>query len=316
MVARPLQTPTLLIFFNCSLGVLGLCWAGPARAEDKPCTSPRIHLELEGKPEWEAEVPDLRTRLLALEHVDACAHVTIRAQGDGVLVSVTSQGRAATRFLTNPSELAHTVEALVVLPPPAAQADEPEPVETPKRQEPAPTPPAPTTHMELGAAASGRIAGGPLLGGGGIATSAGLVDHGWLIGVSARWEFAADYFSAITPNGFSMGSGAVGVELGHRWNIRAMNLDALIGPTAVLESQEAFGSVTSPSGIEGSALDVRLNLKLRASLPSTSRFRFYAAIDAEASPHRLVSPKRLDPELPTLPFWSAGVALGVLWEVR
>lgn len=287
-----------------------------ASAEEPVCTAPKIHLELDDKPDWAAEVPALRQRLLTLEHIDACAHVNIRSEGDGVLVDVTSGGRSAKRFVTRPSELARTVEALVVLPPPVSAAAHAELAEVPA---PSPTRPAPApvpTHMEIGVAASGRLGGSPLLGGGGLVTSAGLVDGGWLAGVSARWEFGVDYFSAADPGGFSMSSGAVGVELGHRWNVGTFGYDALVGPTVVFETQEADGPINSPNGLEGSALDVRLNLKLRASLPSTSRLRVYAAGDVEVSPHRLARTKQLDPDLPPLPAWTSGLALGFLWEAR
>lgn len=114
-----------------------------------------------------------------------------------------------------------------------------------------------------------------------------------------------------------MDSGAIGVELGHRWNIAPVSCDALIGPSVVLESQEAYGPPSVPTeGIEGSALDGRLNLKLRASAPSSSRLRVYAAGDVEVSPHRLLRPKQLNPDLPPLPSWSTGLAVGVMWEAR
>jgi hypothetical protein len=312
----PIVVPTRPLFFACSLGVLGLCTGRPLHAAEQPCLSPRIHLELDDRPEWEAEIPALRARLQALQHVDACAHVTIRTEANGVVVNVTSGGRSATRFVTDPHELVRTVEALVVLPP---SLDEPvvAPAESPPREAPSAPPAAVTTHMELAAGASVRLGGSPLTIGGGVAGSAGLVDRGWLLGVSARWELVDDLLSVPEPSGFSMGSGAIGVEVGHRWRIGEFDADALIGPTVALESQEAFGSASnSNEGIGGSALDARLNLKVRASSPASSRLRVYAAGDVEVSPRRIVHKKQLDPELPPLPFWTSGLAVGVLWGAR
>jgi hypothetical protein len=312
-----LFAPSRLRYLACSFGALALAFALRAEAEELPCGSPRIHLELDGKPEWESEIPELRARLLALEHVDPCARVTIRSETGGVLVNVTSGERSATRFVTSPADLVRTVEALVVLPPPAPDRTQATPASATPTEAALRSAPAPSaTHMELVAAAAARLGGNPLLVGGGIATSAGLVDHGWLVGVSARWEFAANYVSAIAPAGFSMGAGAVGVELGHRWELGAFSGDALVGPSVVLESQEAYGPPTAKDGIEGSAIDARINLKLRASGPSSSRLRVYAAGDVEVSPRRLVRPKQLDPELPPLPAWSSGLAIGVLWRAR
>jgi hypothetical protein len=294
--------------------MLGLC-SRPARAEEQ-CASPLIQLDLQGRPEWEAEVPALRARLRSLEHVDTCAHVAIRAEEHGVLVNVTSRGRSATRFVSEPSELVHTVEALVVLPPPLEEPPAVTPTTAPPREsEPVKSPPA--THMEIAGGASVRLGGNPLIVGGGMATSAGLVDHGWLIGVSARWEFAANFVSLTPPSGFSMGSGAVGVEFGRRWGFGGFNYDVLVGPTVALESQEAYGPSTGKDeGIGGSAIDARLNLKLRASGPSSARVRVYATGDVEVSPRRLFHQKQLDPELPPLPAWTSGIAVGVLWGAR
>ena len=288
--------------------------------------SPHVHLELAGKSEWEAEVPALRARLTALGHVDACARVTIRAEATGVSVNVKSDSHPATRHLTEPSELVRTVEALVVLPAPIDAVDDaplvdalpaaPRPAE---RQQPAPPPVHPVfaSHIEFAAAASARVGGNPLMAGAGIAAFAGLVEGNWLVGVDARWEFADGYVSAAPPSGFSMDSGAIGVAVGHRSRIGAFACDALVGPTLVLESQEAFGSTPEASdGIGASALDARLDLTLRATGPTSSRVRMSAAGDIKVSPHRVLHPKHLDPELPPLPAWTSGLAVGVAWGAR
>jgi hypothetical protein len=309
-----------------SLALAGLCVCAPTLAAEDQCVSPHVHLELAGKSEWEAEVPALRARLTALGHVDACARVTIRAEATGVSVNVTSGSRSATRHLTEPSELVRTVEALVVLPAPIDSVDESPLVDPPqdasrpsdRRQAlPEPVHPAIGSHMEFAAAASARMGGNPLMVGAGLAAFAGLVEGNWLVGVDARWEFADGYVSATPPSGFSMNSGAIGVAVGHRSHIGAFACDALIGPTLVLESQEAFpATTTATEGIGTNALDPRVDLTLRATGPTSSRLRLYAAGDIEVSPHRVVHPKQLDPELPPLPAWTSGVAVGVVWGAR
>jgi hypothetical protein len=309
----------------CAAATATLSAEARAGAAGLGCQSPRIHLELAGKPEWEAEIPALRTRLAVLEHVDACAHVTIRGETDGVSVEVRSGTRAAARHLSDPSELVRTVEALIVLPPPFEELDASAP-DGAFSANPAPDGPgAPqqvvhsplSSHMEFAAGASTRVGGNPLLVGAGIAASAGLIEGSWIVGVDARWEFADGLVSATAPSGFSMDSAAIGVAVGHRSELGPISCDALIGPTVVLESQEAYGPrPDSTEGIGGSALDARLDLTLRATVPRSSRFRVYAAGDIEVSPHRLAHPKQLDPELPPLPAWTSGVAVGMAWGVR
>jgi hypothetical protein len=227
--------------------------------------------------------------------------------------------------LTEPSELVRTVEALVVLPSPVDRADEaplvdPRPVaaESAERHDASPQPARPPlgSHMEFSAAAAARLGGNPLIVGAGLAAFAGLVEGNWLLGVDARWEFADGFVSANPPSGFSMDSGAIGVAVGHRSRIGAFACDALVGPTFVIESQEAFGPMPASEGIGSSAVDARVDLTLRATGPTTSHVRMYAAGDIEVSPHRLAHPKQLDPELPPLPAWSSGLALGVAGGAR
>ena len=171
--------------------------------------------------------------------------------------------------------------------------------------------------MELGGGASLRLGGRPMMVGGGVATFAGLVDDGWFLGVSARWEFVDGFVSAPAPSGFAMNSGAVGVAAGRRVQAGAVAADALIGPTVVFESQEAFGPSAGPSdGIDASALDVRIDATLRASGPASSRVRFYAAGDVEVSPRRALHKKQLDPDLPPLAAWTSGLSLGLIWGTR
>lgn len=296
-----------------ALGGVGVPLAAtPAAAA--PCGSPRVHVELPEPSEWVETIPALRSRLLELHDVDPCATVTIQATSQGVLVSVTSGERTASRLVTEPAELVRTVEALVVLPPAVTPPAKVTALELP------PVEPAPVRkddvsgRLELGLGGAVRIGGSPLMVGGGLATFASLVERGWLVGVNARWNFADGFVSAPPPSGFNMDSGAIGVAVGHRWEAGRLAYDALLGPTLVLEDVEAFGAAgESSDGIGGSALDARIDVGLRVSAPASSRIRFYATYDLELSPSRVAHPKQLDPELPPLPAWTSGLALGFLW---
>jgi len=307
-----LSSPPARPFVACSLGMLALSGIRRAAAEESPCTAPRVQVDLDANPEWLAEVPGLRARLQALDHIDACAEVTIVAEPGGASVTVTSGGRTATRHLTVPGELARTVEALVVVPAPetepAAALDHDEQPRPPRAAASGAAP-----SMEIGVGPEGRVGGHPLMLAGGLSAFAELVSHRWLLGVNARFEFADVFISAAPPSGFTMDSGGIGVAVGRRLELGSLHGDALLGPMLVLESEEAFGSGAGNEGIGGSVLDARVSFTFRLSGAVSDRLHLYAAGDVELSPKRLASPKQLDPELPPLPAWTSGLAVGLAW---
>jgi len=311
-----LSSPSPSSLLSCAVALAACGLGGTAVAGEQPCGSLHVHIELESRPDWEAEVPALRARLSTLESVDPCAEVTVRAETDGVSVNVTSGQRSATRLLHEPRELVRTVEALVVLPPSVARPASVTPAELPPPDAPSVRPPVETkSSMELGAGGALRSGGRPLIVGGGVTTFAELADEAWLFGVHARWEFTDGFVSAPAPSGFSMVSGAIGAAIGRRIASPALACDLLLGPTIVLESQETFTG-DQLEGLDVSAFDARVNATVRASTPPTSRVRFYAAGDLELSPRRVVRPKRLDATLPALPAWTSGIALGLMWGTR
>ena len=50
--------------------------------------------------------------------------------------------------------------------------------------------------------------------------------------------------------------------------------------------------------------------------PRSSAVRAFAVGDFEVSPARLQSPRYIDRSLPSLPWWSSGLAVGILWGAR
>ena len=68
--------------------------------------------------------------------------------------------------------------------------------------------------------------------------------------------------------------------------------------------------------VHGAAADFRLALGVRISGPGSSSVRAFAGADFEGSPARLHSARIIDRALPHLPWWSTGLALGVLWGPR
>jgi len=161
----------------------------------------------------------------------------------------------------------------------------------------------------------GRAESSPLYGALGIAASAQLNLARWLFGVSARWAAVDTLVTDATPSGFNMQTLALGIDLGVRSSFHGFTVDASVGPEVRIENQEAFGGEASPDGIGGGTSDVRLDASLRLAMEPSSSVRFFTEADLDASPARLAKARRLDPQLPTLPAWSAGIALGILWSL-
>jgi hypothetical protein len=137
-----------------------------------------------------------------------------------------------------------------------------------------------------------------------------LLDR-WVVGVFARWDAFDDLLISSPASGFNMHTVAVGVFAGFRRSIGSLSLDGTAGPEVVVENQEADGA---GDGIGGDVSDVRLDFGVRLCGPNGSPTRIYAAGDLDASPARIRHSKRLDTGLPTLPFWSGGVTLGLMWS--
>ncbi len=279
------------------------------------CLSPKINVIVPRSPNWDRATDQLTEHLRTLGNLDKCARVTVRPRGAGVVLEITtSDGRSATRQVDSVPALLRTAEALLEMPPPelVRPAAKPSPLEVPPA-DPAPPPRVPSMHFELGAGASLRFGGGPLYAGGGVTSFAEFVLDRWLLGVSARWDLADVFVSQLTPGNFSMRSSAYGVSVGNRFEFGESSADALFGPSIVLEHEHADDSDTE---IHGDAADFRLALALRVSGPRTSSIRAFATSDFEASPARIRSQKFIDRSLPQLPWWSGGLAVGVLWGPR
>ena len=250
-----------------------------------------------------------------LRDLDQCAQVWVRPSGQGVVIRITTaDGRQATRQVDTEAELLRTAEALLILPPEGAPAlAPPSPLELPPRDPRPAAQPSSSTHVELGAGGSLRFGGGPLYVGGGVAGFAQFALDRWLLAISGRWDIADAFTGETTPANFAMQSTAVGVSVGRRLELANVALDAMVGPSIVLEGQDADDG---DRDIHGAAADFRVALALRVSGPRASSLRPFATGELEASPARLRAQKFIDHSLPPLPWWSSGVSVGVLWGAR
>ena len=267
---------------------------------------------------WRSAVEQARLLLDTRADLDRCADLLLENDADRLLVRIVlADGRSATREVEQPAALYATLDALLSVPSSDHRrelAAEPHPVLGLDAK------PDPTTHsnaaprVELGIGGMGRVAGAPLYGGAGLAAFAQLSSNRWLLGVSARWDGSDALLADASPSGFNMQTLALGIDVGVRSTFRSVVVDALVGPQVRVENQEAFGGETAADGIGGGTSDVRLDGALRCTTPRSGQLHFFAEGDIDASPKRIARSRRLDPGLPTLPAWSAGVTLGLSWS--
>jgi len=301
--------------FGLGLAALSFGAPGSAATADS-CLAPKVSVEVPPGADWQTATVELAEHLRSLRDLDKCASVTVHPSGSVVLLEITTgDGRVATRQVSDVAELLRTAEALLVLPP------QPVPVAVAKASALETPPPEPrpassalaSIHVDVGVGGALRFGGGPSFGGGGVAGFATFAVERWLLTVSGRWDVADAYFAEPTPSDFDMQSTSVGVSAGRRLEVGSANFDALIGPNVVLESQDADDGNRE---VHAAAADFRLAVALRVSGPRSSSVRAFATTDFEGSPARIRSQKYLDRALPQLPWWSSGLAVGVLWGAR
>ncbi len=283
------------------------------------CLGPELSVAVPAGPEWRTAVEQLTERLRGLKDLDKCARVTVRGDSAAVILQIsTGDGREAKRRVKSVSELLIAAEAVLVLPPSLSPLSPPPPSLVSARE----LPPvdaklssgaSTVIHIELGFAGALRFGGGPAFAAGGAATFAEVALDSWLLAINARYEITTALLTEPTATDFVMQSSSVGISAGRRFRLGGLNVDGLLGPNAVLENEDAD---ELDREIHGAAADLRLSATMRISGPPSSSVRAFASGDFEASPARLRSSKTLDQSLPTLPWWSSGVAVGVLWSAR
>jgi hypothetical protein len=294
----------------CELAVRVAAAAGPV-----PCEAPTLSVLLPDGQRWATATARLDAHLRGLNDLDRCAHVTVLPDVSGVSVRVTTgDGREAERHVESVDELLLTAEALLALPPQSKAHESNAATPTVPTSTAKPTKPEPTAaHVEVGIAGAVRLGGAPSYLGGGIAAFAGFSLDRWLLAMGARFDVTDAFLERRTTSDFHMQSTAVSVSAGRRMDLGQAALDALVGANVVVESQDADDG---PREIHGAAGDFRLGVALRISGPRSGSIRPFAVGDFEGSPTRLRSKKYIERSLPNLPWWSSGLAIGILWGAR
>lgn len=310
---------------SAAIVVFGGSYAPVARAapDETMCEDPRVRVQGSVDARWLDPIARACERLAAEPGSDPDARVRIVPSGHDLVVEVTLRdGRRTLRRVTAAERLVPTLEALVLVPALAPDESPAPPAEAPSAlpekidaeappsrgatSSPGPTAaPAPVA-FEASGLLGGRVAGpfvsvAPAIGG-------RLRLGPWLFGIAGRWDVVQRSTRASTST-FEMETVAFGIELGRRVPLGAGALDLGVAPRLVAETQTAESVDGEQSS---SATDLRLGALARWA-PAPAGFHFVVELDAELSPSRLRRSLRLDPALPALPAWSAGIALGVAW---
>ncbi|MBX3225743.1 MAG: hypothetical protein KIT84_30800 [Labilithrix sp.] len=304
------------------------------------CAEPDVTMEGQPGDKWRDAVAVVCADLGALKDRDPTATVRLVAAGDDLVVEVTlADGRTALRRVREPLALRRVLEALLSLPPtptptptptqpaPADLAKPPpevhenesgstapvlsgdrQPPPPPVAERPTPPPVARTTPTaELSVSTAGRAGGGAWS----VAPTAeaSLLFGHWQLGLSARWD-VVQHMNARRAEDFEMESLAVGLAVARRIDLGRVDLDVGFSPRLVVETQSH--EIDDDDETE-SATDVRAAAFGRFSF-GRGALRPFLAVDAELSPARVRRKIHLAPELPPLPPWSAGLALGLTWS--
>lgn len=306
-------------WFGVALTGVTLATAGAARAGTGGCEDPRIRVAGDLSPGWREAIERACAELAALPSTDPSARVRIVPIDQDVLIDVTlADGRFASRHLQSPDALRSTLEALLMVPPPRTR---PNAVDAGKEAapstettwprteapEPAPAPAGSSVGIELGAGLGGRVAARGYLSV--IFGAFAEMRLGpWLFGTVLRWDFLGQK-DAPRVDTFELETVGAGLLVGRRIPLPFGSLDTGVTPRLAVETQ-SYENKTGEQSV--STTDVRVGAFGRLAFGKAA-LRAVVEIDAELSPSRLRRTVQLDPLLPPLPAWSAGLSAGLMW---
>jgi hypothetical protein len=310
------------------IGVAVLCalvfTAGQAAADERDdgCDRLSIRIERPLPARWVEPMARACRELATMQNADPTARLRIRAGGDDLVIEVVlGDGRRAARTMKRTEALRPTLEALLLVP----IEEAPTPA-VPAPVEPSPAPPVPAAAVEeprpaarlgprevtveLGGGPGARIAGNGYVSFA-PAAHAELVVGAWLFGMTVRWDVIQSK-SVPAVNVFEMESVAAGLLVGRRFDVGFGTTDVGVAPRLVAESQsyELGKREETRSGT-----DIRIGTFTRLAF-GHAPLRLVLEADAELSPARVRRDVFLDPLLPALPAWSAGLLVGLQWGGR
>jgi hypothetical protein len=253
------------------------------------------------------------------EDIDAGVELQVVAEDGGVaLRAVLPDGRTATRHLRSAAQLGLALNALTAKPPERRPAlDRPNPSTDPFpaqnvakdgiRHD------APNAEhrfsLEVGAGASLHVAGAPTTITPSVAAYAGVLAGHWLGTLTVRWDPIQVPTGAASTSA-EMDSAGAGIAVLRSVSALPVRVDLGLEALFLLETQSVEGDNGEHAA---TSADFRLGIATRA-LFGHSNPRWSVSAGVNGSPARLRRDVRLDPLLPPLPKWEAGIGLGASWS--
>jgi hypothetical protein len=323
------------------LGVLGGIGSRPAHAADVACRGMTIEARSGFRARFPGLIERVRDELAAHDDIDVCARVELSARdGTAIGVDVTlPDGRAASRTAARREDVVLTLQALLLVPEPLSVAARPAkavssppsaptaPVEAVVRVAPIPANPRALDQTDRDAPSSARrpsfirielsAIGGARIGNGQTSVGLGAVSFldigGWLVGFQGR----ADRYQSLT-GGQPEAALELAMPLGKRFQFQRVALDVLAGPAVAMMGFSISETVTAPVGTappreeivrESTAGPVpRLFVGARLGFSPRSVLRTFIGVDGAIGPSRATT--TVDANVPELPIWTLGLALG------
>jgi hypothetical protein len=314
-------------------GALAAFGASRALAADPACSAIAVAVDAGVRARWPELPGQVRQAFEARTDIDACARIELTMNEGSIAVGVTlPDGRSASRQASRREDVLPTLEALLLVPRPAAAvgldawapsipASAPTPavqataipvvpvhVAVPQRDEVgarwASYPPS-RLRIELSVLTSARIGDGQTSVGLGALS---LLDiGGWLVGFEGRADRDQRIGGGHAP-GTALELAALG---GRRFRFQNLALDFVGGPAVALRGAGTGTRVTpggSPSSQPSSGTVPRALLGAHLIFGARSSFRAFIGVDGEFGPPN--APGENPSDEFRLPVWTAGLALG------
>jgi hypothetical protein len=339
MMLRTLTRPPVLT------GIVAVFCVRPAFAEEPSCPALILDVDTSVSARWPGLPDQVREAFAARDDVDRCARVELTPGDGSVTVEVIlPDGRSAARSVSRQADVVPTLEALLLMPQPAAQAQTPAPAPSASGSPAAGSPSAPLPDAsppdtrevpsrrglvgpdcDASVASPGRpqsrlrielsVVTGARVGDGQASVGLGAFSFldlsGWLVGIEGR----ADRYRTLSGETPGAGVLEVAVLAGRRFRFRNTALDLIAGPAEVLQGTTTFASQAPPTGsgvaVTGSSSSTvpRLLLGARVDFSALATLHTFVGLDGEIGPPRAGDGDD-PPEVPRLPVWTLGLALG------
>jgi hypothetical protein len=250
--------------------------------------------------------------------------IVLDPEGGATLTVVDAKGRTVSRRVARPDEVVPTGEALLAspiaeAPVPMEPRAVPNPAPTAAVPEAAPAPPpqAPAAprepRVQLQALLGPRVSGPGATVSGSAEIRAAVPFGPWSAGI---WARADQQFAGPSgaPRGFEMSAASAGLFAGRRLVDGPFELKLTIDPSLAIVMMEAGDEDRQHP--EGAKVAFRLGASLAGSFRIASVFRGVVAIDGEFAPAGIGGLKKISPDLPDVPVYTAGLLLGIEASIR